>query len=101
MAEIFVDVTSLKNKIDELSNLNEQFKSQLSALEEAEATLAGMWEGPSKEAFRVAFHNDAVQMKNFYNAILIYVQQLIVIFNAYAKAESTNVDLANQRSYGG
>lgn len=101
MAEIFVDVASLKTKIEELNNLNEQFNNQLVSLQETEAALAGMWEGPSKEAFRRAFHNDAVQMKNFYNAIRVYVQQLTIILNSYAKAESTNVELANQRSYGG
>ena len=85
---IQVTTATLKNKANELKNLNS-----------AESSLNGMWEGEAKDAFHKAFSQDITQMHNFYNAIEQYVQKLEQIAAAYEKAEKKNTSTATTRKY--
>ncbi len=96
---IRVSAAEMLAKADELENLNNQFKTQIDALEATEGTLIGMWEGETKEAFHTAFHNDKVQLTNFYNAIKLYVLSLRQIAARYQQAEATNMETATARTY--
>lgn len=99
MAQIYVDTASLRNKMEELSELNEQFRNEVANLKEIEQSLAGMWEGTSKETFHNAFNSDATQMNNFYNAIAQFISRLGVIITKYETAESKNTEIASARNY--
>ena len=101
MTFIYLDLAQLTERANELETLNEQLLTEIGTLNEREAELAGMWEGEAKEAFRRAYASDAIQMKNFYNAIRIYVQQLRFIIECYRRYEAINSELGNSRSYGG
>ncbi len=101
MALLYLDVAQLTERANELETLNEQLLAEIGVLNEREAELAGMWEGEAKEEFRRAYASDAVQMKNFYNAIRIYIQQLRLIIECYRKYEAFNAALARSRRYGG
>lgn len=96
---IQVTTATLKNKANELKNLNSKFKSQVENLNSAESSLNGMWEGEVKDAFHKAFSQDITQMHNFYNAIEQYVQKLEQIAAAYEKAEKKNTSTATTRKY--
>ena len=96
---IQVTTATLKNKANELKNLNSKFKSQVENLNSAESSLNGMWEGGAKDAFHKAFSQDITQMHNFYNAIEQYVQKLEQIAAAYEKAEKKNTSTATTRKY--
>lgn len=99
MADFTVSVQDLKSKVDSLRQLNSQFKNQIEELAGTEANLNGMWEGEAREAFHNAFQSDKTQMDNFYSAIEMYAQRLEAIAARYAQAESTNVEIANERTY--
>ena len=99
MNNLYFDLVALRQRADELERLNEQLLAEIETLNDQEAALAGMWEGPAKDAFRQAYHNDSVQMKNFYNAVRIYVQVLRLVIEYYARTESSNCELATARAY--
>ena len=101
MVIIYYDSAALRERADELERLNEQLLAEIGTLNDQEAALASMWEGPAKEAFRQAYHNDSVQMKNFYNAVRVYIQVLLILIDYYARTESMNCELAHNRTYGG
>lgn len=99
MAEIIVTSATLRSKAEELNQLNEQFKNAVTSLTEEENTLRTQFEGEASDAFHAAFQKDTVQMQNFYNAIVQYVQKLTEIAAAYEKAEQANVSTATTRNY--
>lgn len=99
MADFSVSISELKAKVENLRQLNAQFKSQIGELEGTENNLCGMWEGQAKETFHNAFSNDKVQMNNFYNAVEVYAQRLEAIAARYAQAEVNNVEIAGERKY--
>lgn len=99
MATILVTAAQLASTAEELSDLNNQFKSAVNSLVETEETLSGMWEGEAKEAFRNAFYSDKTQMDNFYNAIAVYVMRLLEAALRYAQAEAANVETGTTRTY--
>lgn len=98
MAEFSVIMSDLKTKADELTELNQQFFTQVGNLEETEGALNGMWEGEAKNQFHIAFTSDVGQMHKFYNAIGQYVEALNAILSLYSKAEGQNVEIAKTRT---
>lgn len=100
MALIYLDLAQLTEKANELETLNAQLLTEIGVLNDTEAELAGMWEGEAKEAFRRAYASDAIQMKNFYNAIVVYIQQLRLIIECYRRFEAFNREIAESRTYG-
>lgn len=99
MALIQVTASSLKTQADTLRQYNSSFKSAVGELESTEAQLNSMWEGEANTAFHNAFHNDKIQMDNFYNAIEMYANALTNIAIKYEQAESINADTASTRTY--
>ena len=98
MAEIKVTSAELRNKAEELTTLNESFKSEVANLEDCEMNLASMWEGDAKTAFHTAFSNDKVQWENFSALIANYVTALQNIATEYDNKEAMNESIAGQRS---
>lgn len=96
---IQVEPARVKNKANDLKNLNTKLKNQITHLQSIERSLNGMWEGEAKNAFHKAFSQDIQQMTNFYKAIDQYQQKLNQIADAYEKAEKSNVQIANERTY--
>ena len=99
MAAFTVTAKELQAKAEELRNLNQQFKSEVSNLESVEGALSGMWEGEARDAFHNAFNSDKIQMDNFYNAIELYAVRLQEAASKYMQAEAPNVEIANTRNY--
>ena len=94
-----VSVTELTTRAEQLRNLNGQFKTAVSQLEETEQSLMGMWEGAAQKTFHNAFQTDKGQMANFYNAIELYAAKLEEIASKYAETENLNVETASTRTY--
>ncbi len=101
MAEFSVTISQLQSKADELEQLNKTFDSMVKNLEETEGALNTMWEGEAKKGFHTAFTNDMIQLRNFYNAIIAYINALRLAIQKYIEAENKNVELAATRKYGG
>lgn len=96
---ITANTGQIKNKAEELKQLNSNFKKQIGELISTESSLNSMWDGDANDAFHSAFNRDVTQMNNFYNAIEVYVAKLNEIVSTYEKAESTNLNTANTRKY--
>lgn len=99
MSEFTTTISELKAKAEQLQNLNEQFQTERAQLEETAASLSGMWEGEAKTMFDTAFKSDMVQLQNFYNAIIAYINALSAIAQTYMTTEAKNVEIARTRSY--
>lgn len=99
MALIRVTSAQLRAQAEALRTTNQNFKAQVNALEEKEASLNSMWDGDANDAFHKAFSQDKVQMDNFYNAIMQYVNVLENIADKYDQAEATNTSTASTRNY--
>ena len=69
MAEFQVTASTLKQKAEELSTLNNNFAKKVEELMASEKSLSGMWEGQAKEAFEngtsVAWANDNTEVIAF------------------------------------
>lgn len=99
MAYIYLESSSLSERANELEALNERLMGIIENLNDYEANLSSMWEGEAKDAFRTAYQRDAVQMRNFYNAIVVYVLKLRTIIERYRQREMMNVEKATTRTY--
>lgn len=99
MATMMVSSQALLTRAQELEDLNNQFKTQTSALEEKEQALKGMYEGDAATEFHNAFSRDKIQMDNFFNCIARYAQVLREIASNIERAEAENKSVAATRSY--
>ena len=99
MASFITTPAQLRAKAEELSSLNNSFKTNVSELEAEEQNLMGMWEGQAKEAFHQAFSSDKTQMTNFSTLIEKYVASLLTIAAKYEEAERINTETATARKY--
>lgn len=99
MSKFVVDASQISNGVEQLKELNGQFKTAVAQLESLEQRLNGMWDGEANDSFHTAFNNDKGQMDVFYNTILNYAEVLGGIVTRYMQAEATNADLAKNRTY--
>lgn len=99
MALIRVTANEIKAKASGLRDLNNQFKTQVTNLENYEQSLASMWEGQAKDAFHNAFNNDKAQMDNFNKLIEQYCQTMEQIAAKYEQVEAQNMNTAQTRNY--
>ncbi len=99
MAEFNVLINTLQSKSEELEQLNATFDSMIKSLQETEAALGSMWEGEAKKGFHNAFTSDMVQLRNFYNAIIAYINALRQTIAKYVEAENKNIEIASTRKY--
>ena len=99
MAEFKVTSSELKNKAQELRQVDSSFKTAVEELQTTEQQLLTMWDGEAKDAFDQAFKSDVGQMETFYQTIEKYCQALETDASTYEKAEQTNLQTATTRSY--
>lgn len=99
MAKFEVTAATLIQKSQNLSTLNDKFKSEVDNLVTTEESLNAMWDGEANDAFHKAFTNDKTQMMNFYNLIVKYCNALNQIAEKYQKAENANLSTASTRKY--
>lgn len=99
MANISVNTAQLAAQADELEALNGQFFGAIDNLNTTELYLFLGWEGEANTEFHSAFSNDIVQMKNFYNAVGMYVARLREIIARYQLAEERNAEIGRDRTY--
>lgn len=98
MSEFRVTASQLRQKAQELSQLNSSLNTEISNLQQSESNVCSMWEGEAKNAFHTAFTQDKTGMDNFKQAIDSYVQALNQIADSYERAEQQNVQIATTRS---
>lgn len=97
MSMFRVSSGELRQKAQQLEQMNAQFKTAVESLSNQEQNLATMWEGEAQKAFRTAFNNDRQQFMNFYNGIAKYIQALQEAAREYEQAEAKNLSTAQTR----
>lgn len=100
MAEITVTTGELKNKANELRQLNSQFRKSVEEMTSNEQQLMAMWDGDAKDAFHNAYNSDKAQMGVFYDTIEKYCQALEENAAGYAEAERKSVNAVSTRTHG-
>ena len=99
MAATFrVSTAQLIQQAQELQNLNERFKAEVTAMTEKEEALSSMWEGEARNAFHNAYATDAEKFANFYNGIVRFSQALSDVAQNYQKAEAQAAAIATTRA---
>lgn len=93
-SSIFVSSAQLRTRASELTELNQRFKTQVTALQEKEGVLKGMYEGDAATTFHNAFTRNKIQMDNFYNCIERYAAVLQEIAARWDQAEAQNQSIA-------
>ena len=99
MSEFRVTSSQLNRGSQELLDLNGQFQAAISALENYESSLNGMWDGEANDAFHAAFMTDKGKMTEFYKLIIQYATSFNAIATRYDQTEQMNTDIANRRTY--
>ena len=99
MSNFEVRYDELKKRADQLSEMNERFKTMINSLSEKEASLNNMWEGEARDQFHSAFTSDYNQMLVFNETVAKYVAALRQIADTYEQKEQANINLASTRSY--
>lgn len=99
MAYFQVTPSELRSTASTLREHNQNFKTQVGVLENAEGSLNSQWEGAAKDAFHVAFMNDKAYMDNFAAEIERYCETLEAMAAEYERAEAANIETANGRKY--
>ena len=99
MSEFSIDFGKAKAALEQLNSLVKSMETKLVALDDAKSSVISMWEGPAREAFINAFNNDRGQMDEFIAGLKQYVSVLEADINNYIRAENSNVELGNSRSY--
>lgn len=97
MSMFRVSSSELRQKAQQLEQMNAQFKTAIQALVTQEQSLATMFEGEAQKAFHTAFNNDRQQFENFYNGIAKYIQALRDAAQQYDQAEAKNLSIAQTR----
>lgn len=99
MSEFSINPREVKNKVDELTDLNRQLKSEVAELTQIEEELVGMWEGDARDMFHGAYTSDKGQMDNFTNVIDLFARTLDAIAAKNIQTEAMNVETAQTRNY--
>lgn len=94
---IRVTTSTLRSKAEELRNLNERFKNEVSGLNDREKQLLTMYEGDASKAFDTEFQKDKQKFDIFYAGINQYIQRLLDSADAYDRAEAQNLSVAQTR----
>ena len=97
MSMFRVSSTVLRQKAQELEQMNKQFDAAVKALGSQEAALATMWEGEAQKAFRKAFNDDKLKMERFALNIDKYVMALREDAQKYEEAENKATNIATER----
>jgi len=92
---MMVSSAQLRARAEEIANLNEQFKTQVAALEDKELALRAMYEGDAANAFHAAFQRNKIQMDNFFNCIARYAFVMTEIASRIELAEQQNQSTAS------
>lgn len=94
MAQIMVTSATLRNKKQELQQLNKKLKAELGNMETTVGTLKQSWTGEAHDAFYNQFNKDKIQVNNFYNAIEKYCTSLDEMIRKYEQTEAKNKQIA-------
>lgn len=97
MAEIKVTPRELRNKAQELQNLNKQFRSEVEKMVGYQTQLDSMWDGEARTAFDRAFDTDRSKWDTFARNIDDYVQKMLETAETYETAEQNNLQTASVR----
>lgn len=96
MGEIYVSsYERLSEIINQLRNLNTQFRNKATDINTEHSILTTKWEGDSSTAFQERFRKEYPNFENFASAIDGYIEGLTQIRDEYDAKEGMNKIIAN------
>lgn len=95
--KIRVSTRELRNRANELENLNEKFHQEVMKLRQDETNLNSSYEGDAQKKFHEQFTLDVEKFDKFYTMIQQYIVQLRSDADQYDRTENINVDIASRR----
>ena len=97
MAEIYVQSSNaIQGVIDQLTSLNNEYRSKAADIRTEHTTLVTKWEGDASTAFEDHFKQEEPNFESFATAIDEYIRALQEILAEYEQAEATNKAIASQ-----
>ena len=97
MAEIYVaGSSSLQQVIDDLTRLNQDFRTKAADIDSEHSQLVTKWEGDASDAFENHYRAERSNFENFATAIDEYIAGLREILSSYENAESRNVQIGSE-----
>ena len=94
MSEFIATASSILSKAEELSNLNGQLLTEITALETKVEELKSMWEGDAQMTFNSTFMRDKSRLDAYHSAIQAYVGTLGEVAVNYQNSENKSVSIA-------
>ena len=94
-----VRATDLRNTAARLKTLNTQLQNELNTMSQREGSLNGMWDGLANDKFHLAYLHDVKEYQDFIDAIQEYIRALETAAEEYDKAETANINIAENRTY--
>ena len=97
MAEIYVRSSAdIQNVIDQLKELNVEFRKKAEDINTEQTQLTTKWEGDASKAFQEHFRKEYPNFDTFAQTIDEYVNGLNQILEEYNQAEDTNKAIAQE-----
>ena len=97
MAILQVNSAMLRNKAEQLKQLNSNFKTACGGLDTQWRSLSNMWTGDAKTVFQNCYDRNQNEFTKFYNGINEYVNALLDAATRYEEMERRNADIAKCR----
>ncbi len=96
MASIVVRSSAdIQQIIDQLTQLNRDFRNKATDINQEQTTLTTKWEGNASTAFQDNFKREYPNFENFATAIDEYIEGLKQILDEYERAEEMNKQIAD------
>jgi len=97
MSEIYVaSSAAIQQIIDELTNLNREFRAKADEIRQEQSTLTTKWKGDASTEFQDNFHREEPNFESFATAIDEYISALQEILAQYEQAEESNKAIARE-----
>ncbi len=97
MAEIYVKSSAdIQNIIDQLRELNTQFRGKAEDINAEHTALVAKWEGDASTAFEEHFRKEYPNFETFATAIDEYINGLTQILEEYNATEDANKAIAQE-----
>lgn len=98
MSSLMISTNAVREKINQLTQLNSEFVNLVNEMSEQVSGLCDMWEGDARDAFLKNYGTSSQQFDAFSKGIQQYCQALAAMAEEHDRNEAANADIAASRS---
>lgn len=98
MSSLMISTNAVKEKVNQLTQLNSEFVSMVNDMSDQVTSLCNMWEGDARDVFLKNYGTSTQQFKAFSQGIQQYCQALAAMAEEHDRNEAANADIAASRS---